>query len=282
MNEPNIDIIKIDVECAELEVLKGGEKLLRKFKPDVLIENHTFLDANIYDSCKNFMLSLGYTEVLTMQYYSVSHSFYSMQEAKIQTEIKDISMKTDAECVAPWMNTGNGKQWPPFAVNTVCNECGGYQFIELGGADATSAYHPNLDIRAMPGVDNVFDFETQRIPYHDNHAERIKMEHVINHLKGITAKNILKECLRVLKPGGILYIMVTDVEFVCKRILEDGLRECWGTCIWGTIGNTYDADFHYYGYTQESLKQLLLDTGFTTVTYDGNPNGWEFRMHAVK
>ena len=76
--------------------------------------------------------------------------------------------------------------------------------------------------------------------------------------------------------------MVTDIEFVCKRILEDGLRDCWGTCVWGTLGDTYEADFHYYGYTQDSLRELLLKIGFSNIQYDGNPNGWEFRMSAKK
>lgn len=78
MYEPYIDIIKIDVEGAELEVLKGGKLLLQKFKPDVLIENHIFLDPSIYEKCKQFMISLGYREIRTEPYHAVSHSFYSM------------------------------------------------------------------------------------------------------------------------------------------------------------------------------------------------------------
>lgn len=79
MFEPYIDIIKIDVEGAELEVLKGGNNLLQKFKPDLLIENHTFIIPNIYEQCRDYLLPLGYKEILTTQYHSVSHSFYSAQ-----------------------------------------------------------------------------------------------------------------------------------------------------------------------------------------------------------
>lgn len=79
MHEPYIDIVKIDVEGAELEVLKGGRHLIEKFKPDFLIENHTFLIPTIYKQCKTYLLQCGYKEILTTPYHSVSHSFYSYQ-----------------------------------------------------------------------------------------------------------------------------------------------------------------------------------------------------------
>lgn len=191
-----------------------------------------------------------------------------------------MTKKTDTECVAPWQAT-QYTVWPAKTDN-VCVQCGQGSFIELGGADAPTAYHPNLDIRPLPGVDLVIDFEKDAFPFHDNHADRIKMEHLLNHLTYMTAKKVLKECLRIIKPGGMLYIMVSDVEFLCKRILEDGLRECWANEIWGTAGNTYDADFHYWGYTAESLKDLLLEIGFAEVKHDGYFNAWEFRIHAIK
>ena len=186
----------------------------------------------------------------------------------------------------PWLQR---QVWPPPAESNICKECGGGTFIELGGADANNSdfcggatYHPNLDIRKMPGVDMVWDLETGKIPYHDNHADRIKMVHVINHLTKVTADKILKECLRVLKPNGVLFIMVTDMEFILRKALEDGMPDAWITGIWGTKGDSHEADFHYWGYTPDSLKALLYDTGFRHVVNCGNPNAWEFRMNAVK
>jgi SAM-dependent methyltransferase len=188
--------------------------------------------------------------------------------------------KTDEQIVNRWL--GPITAWPDSGIAPTCPDCGQSTWIELGGGPAHDTYHPNVDIRPLPGVDVVSDLEKSPLPFHDEHADRIKMIHVINHLRADTAVRVLKDCLRILRPGGSLFIMVTDIEFVMKRILEDGMRDCWLTCIYGTRGNTYEADFHYWGYTQESLSMLLKTIGFTDVKLCGHMNPWEFRIEARK
>ena len=61
----NIDVLKIDVEGAELLAMKGGESLLRKFKPLVLSEYHPEQLEKV-SGCTGkdyieFMSSVGYT-----------------------------------------------------------------------------------------------------------------------------------------------------------------------------------------------------------------------------
>ena len=72
------DWLKIDVEGAEVEVLKGAEQTLRRFKPRILIENHLFKDATLKDQCAAFItgLGVGYREVGTEPYHAISHTFY--------------------------------------------------------------------------------------------------------------------------------------------------------------------------------------------------------------
>lgn len=178
-----------------------------------------------------------------------------------------------------------GKGPPPPAGGTGprCNICGQSTWIEIGGGPiAADVYHPNLDIRPGSNVDIVCDFEKEKLPFHDGHAERIKMIHVINHLTAVSAEKLLRECFKALRPMGSIYIMVTDIEFACRRILEDGPLDPWTTCLWGTKGNTYDADFHKWGYTKKSLSDLLVKTGFSCVEDKGPYNAWEFKMEAWK
>jgi SAM-dependent methyltransferase len=188
--------------------------------------------------------------------------------------------QSDAEILAP--HQGVGAPPPGSGLGPPCSACGAGTWIEVGGGSAVDAYHPNIDVRKLPGVDVVHDLESGTLPFHDAHASRVKMIHSLNHLRAVTGRKILGECLRVLAPGGSLYVMVTDVEFVAKQVAATGLRECWASCLWGTRGDTYEADFHYWGYTRESLQALLLDVGFKSVIDRGPYNAWEFKMEAEK
>lgn len=53
-----LDWIKIDVEGAEENVVKGGLKTIQKFKPQMIIECHIFLDANLKDKIKNMLTDI--------------------------------------------------------------------------------------------------------------------------------------------------------------------------------------------------------------------------------
>jgi len=50
------DLIKIDVEGAELDVLESAKELLRKFKPLLIVEAH----GNQFVEVNNFLLPIGY------------------------------------------------------------------------------------------------------------------------------------------------------------------------------------------------------------------------------
>lgn len=55
---PRVDVIKIDVEGHELQALKGGEKMLRKWRPKVIYTEYTFAAKN--RDYWNFLTGLGY------------------------------------------------------------------------------------------------------------------------------------------------------------------------------------------------------------------------------
>jgi len=54
---PRLDFMKIDIEGFEYKALRGGEKLIRAHKPNMLIEIHT---PENYKGVYGFLSGLGY------------------------------------------------------------------------------------------------------------------------------------------------------------------------------------------------------------------------------
>lgn len=75
--DPNkVDWLKLDVEGAEVEVLKSGIETIKKFKPKIQIENHLFVRNTIAEEIRDLLLPLGYIEIENVPYHSVSHSLF--------------------------------------------------------------------------------------------------------------------------------------------------------------------------------------------------------------
>jgi len=69
--------LKMDVEGAELEVLKGGEEFIKRFRPIVFLENHVFKLAGVDTQVRLFLEARNYTHQATAPYQSVSHSLFT-------------------------------------------------------------------------------------------------------------------------------------------------------------------------------------------------------------
>jgi FkbM family methyltransferase len=63
LDQQRIDWIKIDVEGAEERVVIGGVKALAKFRPNLIIECHTFLDAKLPEKIKWLLPGFWFREV---------------------------------------------------------------------------------------------------------------------------------------------------------------------------------------------------------------------------
>jgi predicted SAM-dependent methyltransferase len=92
-------------------------------------------------------------------------------------------------------------------------------YVNLG---CGAHFHPdwiNIDIVAMgPGV--IAHDLSKGIPLADQSCEVVYHSHVLEHLRRADVNPFLKECFRVLKPGGILRVAVPDLEQICALYLE--------------------------------------------------------------
>jgi SAM-dependent methyltransferase len=60
----------------------------------------------------------------------------------------------------------------------------------------------------------------QRLPFAANSFDVVYSSHVLEHFSPETAEALLRECHRILKPGGILRTVLPDLEFGCREYLR--------------------------------------------------------------
>ena len=170
-----------------------------------------------------------------------------------------------------------------------CLECGVNDELCLGGGmnphfhpdnlHPQVIYRPNIDIMYHENVDIVHDLETG-IPFHDNHASAMRAVHLLQHFSWKNVPFFLKECIRVLKPGGHMYIMVSDLEWVFQQVLVEGLTPGHVCSIWGE--HDHPSDFHKCGFTYPLIRRLMEEAGFINLTPAFKRNPWEVSVEGYK
>ena len=72
----------------------------------------------------------------------------------------------------------------------------------------------NLNIDLFPGGDLTLDLRRRGLPFESDSCDRIFSEHFFEHIDYPSAiSRLLSDCLRVLRPGGILTFSVPDTEW---------------------------------------------------------------------
>lgn len=124
--------------------------------------------------------------------------------------------------------------------------------------------------------------------------------HFIEHLFYEDAKELITQIYEVLKPGGKLVLEQANLEYVCKVVLGQVQpptgKYPWmgGNSNWCGIWNLYPQphmvkgnllNHHLYGYTPQSLTELVKECGFKTVVIGhafSHVVERDFKLEAVK
>ncbi|MCR4922701.1 MAG: methyltransferase domain-containing protein [Lachnospiraceae bacterium] len=61
----------------------------------------------------------------------------------------------------------------------------------------------------------------KKLPFSDNEVDAIYSSHMIEHFTSDQAHSWLKECHRVLKPGGVIRLVAPDLENACRNYLNE-------------------------------------------------------------
>lgn len=103
----------------------------------------------------------------------------------------------------------------------------------------------------------------------DNHADEVMAIHVIEHFYHWEVVDLLKEWVRVLKPGGQLVLECPNLISACEALLKDpevasrpgteGNRSMW--CFYGDPSWKDPLMCHRWLYTPQSLAQVMHEAG---------------------
>jgi predicted SAM-dependent methyltransferase len=139
----------------------------------------------------------------------------------------------------------------------------GYINVDIDSLDQIRTRYPNQEF------DNdliVVQYEIFNLPYSSNTVDEIRAEGLIEHLSFIDEPRFFNEVVRVLKPGGTLYLSTVDFEKAVKQWLE--AQDDWKDF----YRNDQDAilNQHWFGtYTHNPNNRW----GYLTATLFGSQNG---------
>jgi predicted SAM-dependent methyltransferase len=156
--------------------------------------------------------------------------------------------------------------------------------VNVGAGHIIMPDHLNVDMRELPGIDIVAD--VHRLPFAEQEVSEIYSAHLLEHfpLEGLR-RRILPYWVSLLEDGGKLVSIVPDVETMVREHaagrmpFSDFIEVMYG-------GQEYEGDFHFWGYSKESLTALLEEVGLqdVKVVEEGRRNGlcYEMEIEAVR
>lgn len=143
--------------------------------------------------------------------------------------------------------------------------------LNLGCGDKILEGFVNVDVvesRAGKKPDVICDLH-ELTPFEDNSADEVMAIHVVEHFWRWEVVDILKEWVRVLKPGGKMILECPNLISACQAVLADpdnatlpgveGQRSMW--VLYGDPRWQDPLMVHRWGYTPKSLAQIMHDAG---------------------
>lgn len=157
--------------------------------------------------------------------------------------------------------------------------------VNFGAGPAGKPGWINVDAFEAKGVNCVWDCRYS-LPLPGNSVRGIFTEHFLEHLDYQTdAPAFLKECLRIMQPGAVIRIIVPDAgaflraycapdwdDMIKLRLSGEDRKDIGYGIVYQTKMQVVNVlfrqfDEHKYAYDFETLRDLLVNVGFSEVTH---------------
>lgn len=117
----------------------------------------------------------------------------------------------------------------------------------------------NGEVEGYVSIDRKQGKEAYPLDYPDNSVEEVRASHILEHFPRGDVEKVLKEWVRVLKPGGCLKIAVPNFDW----IIEHRNDPKWQAYLFG--GQIDENDYHRVAFTRAMLLNLLTEAGLEDI-----------------
>ena len=147
--------------------------------------------------------------------------------------------------------------------------------INLGSGHWKIPGWVNVDIDAGSRPDVLADL-SRPLPFRDAVADFMHTEDFIDQLELPAAANLLRDCHRIIRPGGVFRILTPDVEKLAHMYLTEpeALKTLWRDHVGvplhlGTAAEILNTGMRFAGHTflydRETFTRLAAECGFRAV-----------------
>lgn len=163
--------------------------------------------------------------------------------------------------------------------------------VEVGCGASPRPGYIHSDLRPLPHVEQVCPAWAISFPVRS--VDEIYSRHLLEHLSRAEAGRALRHWYAILKIGGSADLCVPDLEKHIEQFRLEGQSPYLERpvsnrdhALAGFYGwQEHEGDFHRWGYTWETLKEMLLEAGFDQVERiadDSKAAGVNLRVRATK
>lgn len=153
-----------------------------------------------------------------------------------------------------------------------------YLNLGSGPRGLTTGNWVNVDGYEDTNVMYCMDFN-RKFPFPDNCFDGIFCEHVLEHFSAENGLQLLRECYRVLLPGGCIRVIVPDGEKIMKIFFNNPLelvnrRNGITSCAMEAVNSYFRQRYeHHIAYDEELLKYQFVLAGFSQLARTSFGNG---------
>lgn len=183
--------------------------------------------------------------------------FKKSQIIKINSKIVKVNVGSGIKVAPDWINIDNNfailfKNYPNFVIDKFYD----YSYYKNYISKKEFLY-------ILKKNKFIFHDVNYGLPFNNNSVDYIYSSHFLEHLFLEDAKKLLRETFRILKKGGILRIVVPDLDYIIKLFNSNNKIKALNFFFSPKSQGLFHQ--HKYMYDSETITNILKDLGYKTV-----------------